>query len=185
MFIIQIFVEQTSFMFQKYVKGNIILQTLDQVIEDCKESNWTNVEQIEQSIIAFFHSFRTASGENKGGIPKGNTISTEFSFVKNIILEKSLRKLDLSDAIQFPNFAKYFKGYQEKVKDLGLANTKHHPSIPDAVQGKIWNLISDLYKVMKSKDNTSDEFKKLLEKIPHYKKTTTCSFSTGMVFFST
>ena len=55
-----------------------------------------------------------------------------------------------------------------QIKDTGLGDTVHNPVIPDDVVAEIWKLIKNIHDVMIADDPTTDEFKKLIQKIPEY-----------------
>ena len=89
-------------------------------------------------------------------------------------------QLDISDGILVPRFQTYFKGYKAQLKNSGKADTQHNPEIPSVTANKIYKLVALIYKILKSEDNSSQEFRDLVEQLPQFKKTENCSFSTGI-----
>ena len=75
--------------------------SIDELVED--------KSTLETTLCEFFHSFRVKKGQ-KEEFPKRNTSEVYKSFIKTIILQKSVGKVDISDQVTFAKFNKYYQG---------------------------------------------------------------------------
>ena len=103
--------------------------------------------------------------EKKKKPPRKNSVDNFKSFLKNRILKDSKNKIDITNEIQFPEFAIFWKGYIKELKRKGLADTKHNQEIPPETHEKINELLVILFQLM-TKSADDDEYKELLKKVP-------------------
>ena len=95
-----------------------------------------------------------------------------YSFIKNSILEETRKKLDISDAAQMPQFKKYYKGYEAKLKEADKGDTKHNEEFPEECLAKVWPLVSKIHEIIKAGDTSTEEFEDLINSIPDYETNT-------------
>ena len=60
----------------------------------------------------------------------------------------------------------FYKGLKKEIKASGLGDTNHNPPLCEVTHGKFNNLFSNIQKIMKEKDKSSDNYKKLLLSLP-------------------
>ena len=117
-------------------------------------------EALENVLTKFFQMLKVGKDQN---IPKRNTCESYKSFIKLFIQKET--KLDISNAVEFPKFNSFYRGFMKTLKDNGRADTSHHPEIPSHIIQKIYSLLAILHQLI-VKSSSDEQYQSLLDQVP-------------------
>lgn len=103
--------------------------------------------------------------KDKNGVlllPKKNTIAAYKSGIRMEVKER--HKVDISDSCLFPELDKLWRSVDTMLAKEGRSETKHHDEVDPETMRKIYNLLSLLEDLMKSRG--APEYESKLAKLP-------------------
>ena len=127
-------------------------------IEDLAK-NEDGREKINKIFSSYFWSMQVESGQR----PKKNYASKLKTSIKMQMIQDY--KVDITDEKLFPQFARRWKSFVDKLAEEGRADTTHKEEIPATTLEKIYELLWNVKEALENRGHADYE-EKFLSKIP-------------------